>query len=136
MKKIIILSILSLCLCLSCSRKDTNLICLFYTPKNSVLYLTNAKSATYINKLKLNLIKDTLLLTTHKKMLSDSKKFKASLFSKWRIKLDSALVIRYLKYGDKTIKLCEIKSPSSGLIDTFHPSIEILPRTFPYIADE
>ena len=136
MRKVTLLAILFLCLFSSCTREANNLASVFYKQEDGTLFLVNAESANYINKLELNLEKDTLVLTTHKKLVSASQQFKASLFSKWKIKLDSTHTIKYLKYGDKTIELSEMQSPSKSSIETFYPSIEIFPKEFPYIATE
>lgn len=137
MKRINIIAILSFCsyLCFSCNHKRDQFVNVFYKEDDNVIFLVNTESATYIEKLELNLEKDTLILTTHKKNVFNSNKFKASLFSKWKIKLNSTSGVEYLKYADKTFKLSDIKSPSKDLIERFDPSIEISPRSFPYIAE-
>ncbi|MBB4045389.1 hypothetical protein [Bacteroides reticulotermitis] len=133
--KVIALLFVFSCLCFSCNQKQDQLVNLFYQKDDGVLFLANTESATYIQKLELNLEKDTLLLTTYKKDVSGSTKFKASLFSKWRVKLDSTFHIKYLKYGDKAVELSELKSPSKDLIQRFYPSIEIQPEKFPYVVE-
>ena len=128
-------SILMLCIFSSCGNKSDvkeYLIQLRYDKQNNSLLIEILESAKYINKIKLDLQQDTLLIRkVSTKFVSFYRKKSVRKFTECIIELQSN--VEYIRLGNTLYKLSEIDEFSQEKLRDRHSVLTVFPKKFPCI---